>query len=49
MLTYALGFSLFFQWTPKDDLAVLKIHGRCDDVMKLLMEELNIPVPAYNR
>ncbi|CAG06028.1 unnamed protein product, partial [Tetraodon nigroviridis] len=37
------------QWTPKDDLAVLKIHGRCDDVMSLLMEELNIPIPAYNR
>lgn len=41
--------SLSFQWTPKDDLAVLKIHGRCDDVMSLLMEELNIPIPAYDR
>ncbi|CAL1601901.1 unnamed protein product [Knipowitschia caucasica] len=37
------------QWTPKDDLAVLKIHAKCDDVMKLLMEELNIHVPPYNR
>ncbi|KAL2089639.1 hypothetical protein ACEWY4_014327 [Coilia grayii] len=37
------------QWTPKDDLAALKIHGKCDDVMSLLMEELNIKVPAYNR
>ncbi|KAM3623830.1 uncharacterized protein V6R79_016063 [Siganus canaliculatus] len=37
------------QWTPKDDLAVLKINGKCDDVMKLLMEELNIQIPAYNR
>lgn len=37
------------QWTPKDDLAVLKIHAKCDDVMKLLMEELNIHVPTYNR
>nr|XP_046261845.1 NAD-dependent protein deacetylase sirtuin-7 [Scatophagus argus] len=37
------------QWTPKDDLAVLKIHGKCDDVMSLLMEELNIQIPAYDR
>ncbi|TWW59590.1 NAD-dependent protein deacetylase sirtuin-7 [Takifugu flavidus] len=37
------------QWTPKDDLAVLKIHGRCDDVMSLLMEELNLQIPAYDR
>lgn len=37
------------QWTPKDDLAVLKIHAKCDDVMRLLMEELNILVPSYNR
>lgn len=37
------------QWTPKDDLAVLKIHGKCDDVMSLLMEELNIPIPKYDR
>lgn len=40
---------LLFQWTPKDDLAVLKIHGKCDDVMRLLMKELNIQIPAYNR
>ncbi|XP_037546154.1 NAD-dependent protein deacetylase sirtuin-7 [Nematolebias whitei] len=37
------------QWTPKDDLAVLKIHGKCDDVMSLLMEELNIQIPDYDR
>ncbi|XP_019115743.1 NAD-dependent protein deacetylase sirtuin-7 [Larimichthys crocea] len=37
------------QWTPKDDLAVLKIHGKCDDVMSLLMEELNIQIPVYDR
>ncbi|KAM9490129.1 NAD-dependent protein deacetylase sirtuin-7 [Salvelinus alpinus] len=37
------------QWTPKDDLATLKIHGKCDDVMRLLMEELNIQIPAYNQ
>lgn len=40
---------ILFQWTPKDDLAVLKIHGKCDDVMSLLMEELNIQIPAYDR
>ncbi|MGH0136475.1 UNVERIFIED_CONTAM: hypothetical protein FKN15_010110 [Acipenser sinensis] len=37
------------QWTPKDDLAVLKIHGKCDDVLKLLMEELSIEIPAYDK
>ncbi|KAM8879577.1 NAD-dependent protein deacetylase sirtuin-7 isoform 1-T1 [Spinachia spinachia] len=37
------------QWTPKDDLAVLKIHGKCDDVMRLLMEELNIQIPVFDR
>lgn len=37
------------QWTPKDDLAALKIHAKCDDVLKLLMEELNIQVPFYNK
>lgn len=37
------------QWTPKDDLAVLKIHGKCDDVMSLLMEALNIQIPVFDR
>ncbi|XP_064423494.1 pyrroline-5-carboxylate reductase 1b isoform X1 [Latimeria chalumnae] len=37
------------QWTPKDDQAALKIHGKCDDVMTLLMEELGLKVPAYDR
>ncbi|XP_076001556.1 NAD-dependent protein deacetylase sirtuin-7 [Genypterus blacodes] len=37
------------QWTPKDDLATLKIHGRCDDVMGLLMQELNIEIPVYDK
>ncbi|KAG9334567.1 hypothetical protein JZ751_007503 [Albula glossodonta] len=37
------------QWTPKDDLATLKIHGKCDDVMKLLMKELNLQIPEYDK
>ncbi|KAG9267052.1 NAD-dependent protein deacetylase sirtuin-7 [Astyanax mexicanus] len=37
------------QWTPKDDLATLKINGKCDDVMRLLMEELCTEIPKYNR
>nr|XP_033817110.1 NAD-dependent protein deacetylase sirtuin-7 isoform X2 [Geotrypetes seraphini] len=37
------------QWTPKDDMAVLKIHGKCDDVLRLLIGELGLEIPAYNR
>ncbi|XP_055074521.2 NAD-dependent protein deacetylase sirtuin-7 [Misgurnus anguillicaudatus] len=37
------------QWTPKDNLATLKIHGKCDTVMRLLMEELGLEIPVYNR
>nr|XP_020451984.1 NAD-dependent protein deacetylase sirtuin-7 [Monopterus albus] len=37
------------QWTPKDHLAVLKIHGKCDVVMSLLMKELNFHIPVYDR
>ncbi|TRY54491.1 hypothetical protein DNTS_009206, partial [Danionella cerebrum] len=32
------------QWTPKDNMATLKIHGKCDDVMGLLMEESRDPI-----
>ncbi|XP_029108317.1 NAD-dependent protein deacetylase sirtuin-7 [Scleropages formosus] len=35
------------QWTPKDDLATLKIHAKCDDAMRLLMQELDITIPPY--
>ncbi|KAM4673279.1 NAD-dependent protein deacetylase sirtuin-7 isoform 2-T2 [Amazona ochrocephala] len=37
------------QWTPKDDLAALKLHGRCDDVMRLVMAELGLDIPRYDR
>ncbi|XP_006811779.1 NAD-dependent protein deacetylase sirtuin-7-like [Saccoglossus kowalevskii] len=37
------------QWTPKDDLSTLKINGKCDDVMKLVMEKLGLEIPQYKR
>ncbi|XP_049716894.1 NAD-dependent protein deacetylase sirtuin-7 isoform X7 [Loxodonta africana] len=37
------------QWTPKDDWATLKLHGKCDDVMRLLMDELGLEIPHYSR
>ena len=37
------------QWTPKDDWAALKLHGKCDDVMQLLMDELGLEIPCYSR
>lgn len=37
------------QWTPKDKNAALKINGRCDEVMKLVMNFMNINVSKYNR
>lgn len=42
-------FIVNLQWTPKDDLAVLKISGRCDDVMKRVMDKLGLTIPKYNR
>lgn len=37
------------QWTPKDDCANIKIHGRCDIVMKTVMDFLGISVGKYDR
>ncbi|CAB1344373.1 unnamed protein product [Coregonus sp. 'balchen'] len=33
---------------PKLYIVNLQIHGKCDDVMRLLMEDLNLKIPAYN-
>ncbi|XP_047105679.1 uncharacterized protein LOC124774980 isoform X2 [Schistocerca piceifrons] len=37
------------QWTPKDDQAVLKISGKCDEVMKKVMEYLELSIPVYSK
>lgn len=37
------------QWTPKDENAVLKINGKCDEVMKKVMTHLGLDIPQYNR
>lgn len=36
------------QYTSKDRQAVLKINGKCDLVMQLIMQQLNITVPQYD-
>lgn len=37
------------QWTPKDAAATMKINGKCDEVMKMVMKYMEIMVPEYNR
>lgn len=37
------------QWTPKDATATMKINGKCDEVMQLVLKYMNITVPDYNR
>ncbi|XP_063709763.1 NAD-dependent protein deacetylase Sirt7 [Culicoides brevitarsis] len=37
------------QWTPKDSQATVKINGKCDEVMQLVMKHLGIEVSDYDR
>lgn len=37
------------QWTPKDATATMKINGKCDEVMNLVMKHMKIVVPDYDR
>lgn len=37
------------QWTPKDDFANAKINGKCDVVMRKVMDMLGLNVPKYQK
>ncbi|XP_071966060.1 NAD-dependent protein deacetylase sirtuin-7-like [Antedon mediterranea] len=37
------------QWTPKDLKADLKINAKCDDVMKIVMNRLDLELNEYKR
>ncbi|XP_059152829.1 uncharacterized protein LOC131938715 [Physella acuta] len=37
------------QWTPKDEVATLKINGKCDSVMLQVMDFLGFNIPVYDR
>ena len=37
------------QKTPKDKKAALLIHGRADEVMRAIMNRLQIPIPPFVR
>eukprot|EP00964_Phaeocystis_antarctica_P008455 scaffold4560_cov74-Phaeocystis_antarctica.AAC.3 len=37
------------QPTPKDRVAHLRIHARCDELVQLLLQQLELPLPAYDR
>lgn len=37
------------QWTPKDSIASMKIYGKCDEVMQIVMKHLDIEVRKYDR